>query len=121
MSHIVSTKLDFNREHVPHLQKAVQEVGGKWQGWGEVQTYSTRETGYRIQLPGWKYPVVFEEDGTVKYDNFNGNWGEQGKLDTLLQLFTNNVIQHSAKKLGYKEISRKINEKGQLVVELVGR
>ena len=41
-----------------------------------------------VQLPDWRYPVVCNlSSGELKYDNYNGRWGEQQHLDSFLQSY----------------------------------
>src|SRR5262245_30915404 len=48
---------------------------------GAAQLFSGSVTGLAVQLPGWHYPVVCETTtGQVKYDNFEGRWGDQKEL-----------------------------------------
>ena len=44
-------------------------------------------TGDAVQLPDWRYPVVFDLDGGAKFDDFEGRWGERRHLDALLQSY----------------------------------
>lgn len=53
-----------------------------------VKLFSDEATGYCVQLPRWRYPVVCNTDaGVVKYDNYEGHWGEQALLDSLCQSY----------------------------------
>ena len=53
-----------------------------------VKLFSDTVTGLAVQLPGWNYPVVCDvASGELKYDNFNGHWGNQHELDKFLQIY----------------------------------
>ncbi len=53
-----------------------------------VQLFSEEATGYCVELPRWRYPVVCDVDsGTVRFDNYEGRWGEQRHLDRLMQSY----------------------------------
>jgi len=42
---------------------------------GTAKLYSGQAEGLIVQLPGWQYPTVIDTlSGTVRYDNFSGNW-----------------------------------------------
>lgn len=43
----------------------------------------TTHSGLVVELPGWRYPVVVKDDGSVVYDNFNGFWGDIRELRKL--------------------------------------
>ena len=55
-----------------------------------------------MQLPGWRYPAVIEPlTGVVRYDNFNGVWGEQAQLDRFMQSYAVEKAKLEARKKGY--------------------
>lgn len=55
-----------------------------------------------MKLPGWNYPVVFDlTTGQVAFDNYNGRWGEQSKLDALLQMYAVEKAKIEARKKGH--------------------
>ncbi|MBL6706207.1 MAG: DUF1257 domain-containing protein [Planctomycetaceae bacterium] len=38
-----------------------------------AKLFSTKATGYCVELPDWSYPIVCDvESGRVHFDNFNG-------------------------------------------------
>jgi hypothetical protein len=55
---------------------------------GTAELFSGAATGLLVQLPGWQYPAVIDTlTGTVRYDNFNGHWGDDQHLLRLLQRY----------------------------------
>ncbi|TWT55483.1 hypothetical protein [Allorhodopirellula solitaria] len=55
---------------------------------GEVKLFSETVTGLAVQRRQWRYPVVFHTTpGETKYDNDQGYWGKQARLDEFLQAF----------------------------------
>jgi len=55
---------------------------------GTTKLYSGEATGLAVKLPDWRYPVVFQTaTGEAKYDNFNGRWGDQARLNEFLQAY----------------------------------
>jgi len=55
-----------------------------------------------VELPEWRYPVVCDvESGSVHYDNFNGRWGEQSRLDSLLQMYAVEKTRLEARRCGH--------------------
>src|SRR6185437_12207731 len=47
-----------------------------------VPPYSSTATGLSVELPNWRYPVVCDlHTGQVRYDNFEGRWGDQAELN----------------------------------------
>jgi hypothetical protein len=55
---------------------------------GTATLFSGEATGLLLRLPGWLYPAVFNTaSGTVKYDNYNQEWGAQKHLDAFMQAY----------------------------------
>ena len=100
MSHIVTIQ---TRLHDPaaisaacHRLKLAAPVEGS------VRLFSGEATGLIVQLPGWRYPTVIDTlTGAVRYDNFDGTWGEQQHLDRFLQMYAVERTKIEARKRGY--------------------
>jgi hypothetical protein len=61
--------------------KAAQNLGLKFTEGSQVRLYDGSTTkGLSVSLPGWNYPVVIKEDGTIVYDNYHGHWGDIKQL-----------------------------------------
>lgn len=43
--------------------------------------------GMAVHIPGWHYPIVITNDGTVKGDNYGGSWGDPALLNKLKQAY----------------------------------
>ena len=86
MSHIVSVQ---TRVHDPvALAAACTRLKLDAPVQGTAELFSGEATGLIVKLPGWTYPVVVDAlTGTVRYDNYEGRWGEQQELDRLLQMY----------------------------------
>ena len=51
------------------------------------------------ELPGWQYPAVIDtQSGVVRYDNYEGHWGDQQHLDRFLQLYAVEKAKLEARK-----------------------
>lgn len=86
MSHIVSIKTEI-RDPIA-VRAACRRMRIDEPVHRTVKLFSAEATGYCVQLPRWRYPVVCDTDsGTVHFDNYEGHWGEQSHLDRLLQLY----------------------------------
>lgn len=67
-----------------------------------AKLFTSTETGLTVKLPGWTYPVVFDvATGGVKFDNFNGRWGQQQELDRFLQAYACERAKIEARKKGH--------------------
>ena len=59
-------------------------------------------TGLAVQLPEWQYPVVCDTaSGQLKYDNFNGRWGDPAQLDRFLQAYAVERARAEARRRGH--------------------
>lgn len=93
MSHTVKTK-SVAVKNPALLEKAVQALAAQGINISlpnglnnqSVKLYQGNYNGIAVKLDGWNYPVVIDTNkGELAYDNFNGSWGKQEQLDTLLQ------------------------------------
>jgi len=68
---------------------------------GTAELFSGQASGLMLKLPGWQYPVVINTgDGSVKYDNYSGQWGDQKHLDRLLQAYAVEKAKLEARRFG---------------------
>ena len=87
-----------------------------------VKLFSDIVTGLAVKLPGWSYPVVCDvTTGQVKFDNFNGHWGEQTELDKFLQLYAVEKARIEARKQGHTVTEQPLQDGSiKLVVQIGG-
>jgi hypothetical protein len=64
--------------------------------------------GIAVELPDWKYPVLFDLDtGEVYYDNYDGYWGDEKWLNLLKQIYTaQKTIKAVKKQFGLRVASK---------------
>ena len=99
MSHIVMIKTQV--KDAVALASACRRLGLAEPVRETVQLFSGQATGLAVRLQNWQYPVVVDvEAGVVKYDNFNGEWGEQRWLDQLLQAYAVEKARLEARRQG---------------------
>ncbi len=100
MSHIVTIQ---TRVHDPvAVSAACRRLGLAEPVQGIAQLFSGEASGLLISLPGWKYPAVIDTaTGQVRFDNFEGRWGEQQHLDRFLQAYAVERAKLEARKKGY--------------------
>ena len=105
MSHIVTIQTQV-RDPVAvaaacQRQKLPQPVQGRF------RLFSGEVAGLGVELPGWRYPVVCQtETGEVKFDNFEGRWGEQRHLDAFLQGYAVEKAKLEARRRGHSVIEQ---------------
>jgi hypothetical protein len=69
---------------------------------GTTKLFSATATGYAVQLPGWRYPVVIDTAaGQVKFDNYGGHWGDRKELDRFFQAYAIEMAKLEARKKGH--------------------
>lgn len=66
-----------------------------------VQLFSGQVTGWAVELPGWRYPVVADlVNGRLQFDNYGGHWGDPCQLDRLLQMYAVEKAKLEARRRG---------------------
>ena len=83
-----------------------------------VRLFSADAIGLSVKLPGWRYPVVIDTaEGSIKYDNYEGRWGDSEKLGQLLQMYAVEKAKIEARKKGYSVIEQ-ARQDGSIVVQI---
>ena len=86
MSHIVTIETEVRDQQA--LGAACRRLKLSEPVLQTVQLFSGQATGYCVQLPDWRYPVVCDlSAGRIAYDHFQGRWGVQRHLDALMQSY----------------------------------
>jgi hypothetical protein len=86
VSHIVTIETDIR--DAAAVQAACARLNFAAPVERTVELYSGRVTGLAVELPGWNYPVVCNmQTGQVRFDNFEGRWGDQAELNRFLQAY----------------------------------
>ena len=99
MSHIVTVSTTV--KDAVAVQAACRRLGLPAPEHRTVRLFSGEATGLAVQLPDWQYPVVCElATGTLKYDNFNGRWGDQSRLDAFIQAYAVEKTKIEARRAG---------------------
>jgi hypothetical protein len=86
---------------------------------GTATLYSGEASGLLVQLPGWEYPAVIDTlTGVVRYDNYNGAWGDPVHLDRFLQRYAVEKARLEARKKGYTVTEQALQD-GSIKLQLV--
>ena len=100
MSHLVSIKTQVQDPIA--IQSACERLKLPAPVFGKAHLFTSEVTGWQIKLPDWLYPVVCETNrGEVKFDNFNGRWGDQSKLDAFFQAYAVEKAKSEARRAGH--------------------
>jgi hypothetical protein len=117
MSHIVTIQ---TKVHDPHaVAAACRRLNLSPPVQGTAKLYSGEAEGLVVHLPGWKYPAVVDPlTGTVRYDNFQGYWGDQAQLDRFLQAYAVERATLEARKHGHA-VSEQVLQDGSIRLTIV--
>lgn len=100
MSHLVTIKTQM--KDATALAAACRRLGLAEPVRETVQLFSGQATGLAVRLPNWQYPVVVDVDAAeIRFDNFEGNWGEISALERLTQAYAVELARLEARKKGY--------------------
>ncbi|MBI4474387.1 MAG: DUF2997 domain-containing protein [Acidobacteria bacterium] len=97
MSHTAQTKVEYRDKGA--LGKAILGMGGKVLGEGQYRLFGGPETGFGFTLSGWRYPLVLTSDGTLKFDDYEGEWGNRADLDRLKIEYAAAVVESKCAEL----------------------
>jgi hypothetical protein len=76
---------------------------------GTAKLFSGELTGLLVNLPEWQYPVVIDlTSGVVRYDDFEGRWGERRHLDRFLQLYAVEKAKIEANRRGHSCLEQQL-------------
>jgi hypothetical protein len=68
---------------------------------GTARLYAAEASGLLLHLPQWRYPVVLDlSQGEIRFDNFEGKWGDRSHLDRFLQMYAVERAKLEARKAG---------------------
>ena len=109
MSHIVQIKTQI--KDIAGIRAACTRLKIKQPEQGTFKLFSNSATGWAVQLPDWTYPVVCNvSTGEVKFDTFNGRWGDQKELDKFLQAYACEKARIEARRKGHTVTETKLND-----------
>jgi len=116
MSHIVV--IETRVYDAAALTVACRRLGLAEPVHGNVRLFSGDATGLTVKLLGWRYPIVVDiADGSIKYDNYEGRWGDPEKLGRLLQMYAVEKAKIEARKQGYC-VSEQARQDGSIVLQI---
>lgn len=88
----------------------------------KFELFDSHAIGWGVELTGWRYPVVCQtETGELKYDNFNGHWGDSVHLQSFVQRYAAEAAKLAARRNGHTVIEQPLaNGSIQLVIQVGG-
>jgi hypothetical protein len=88
---------------------------------GTAVLYGGQVNGLLVRLPGWTYPAVVDlATGEVRFDNFEGRWGDRAHLDRFLQLYAVELVKLQARTQG-RPVTERALEDGSIQLQIVER
>ncbi|PQO43835.1 DUF1257 domain-containing protein [Blastopirellula marina] len=109
MSHIVTIQTELR--DVEAIRLAARRLLLPEPTFGAVRLFSTCATGWQIQLPQWRYPVVADiNSGKLEFDNYDGRWGERRHLDRFLQGYAVEKAKLEARRRGHVVVEQPLND-----------
>src|SRR5215813_793217 len=117
MSHVVTIQTKI---HDPiAVAAACQRMNLAAPVQGTAQLFSGEATGLIVQLPGWEYPAVIDTlTGTIRYDNYEGRWGDQQHIDRLIQMYAVEKAKLEARRKGYA-VSEQALQDGSIRLNII--
>jgi hypothetical protein len=87
-----------------------------------VTLFSGTATGLAVQLPGWQYSVVCDTaSGQLRFDNYEGRWGDRSELDRFLQTYAIEMARLEARRNGHTVTERPLEDGSiQLTIQVGG-
>jgi hypothetical protein len=117
MSHIVS--IQTKARDPAAIAAACRRLNLAEPEQGTARLYRSEASGLIVKLPGWHYPVVIDlATGEVRYDNFQGYWGEQQHLDRFLQIYAVEKVKQEARTKGY-QVSEQALQDGGIRLQII--
>lgn len=88
--------------HVRFGVGAGVKIPGLHHVFGAAKLFSGSKTGWQVQLPEWRYPVVIDVNtGHMDFDDFEGRWGDRQHLNRFLQAYAVEMTKIEARKKGH--------------------
>ncbi len=109
MSHIVSIQTEVRDPAA--IRSACARLRLPEPVFGKSKLFSSSATGWAVQLPDWRYPVVCDvATAKIAFDNYGGRWGDQRHLNRFLQGYAVEKAKLEAVKKGHSVIEQTLDD-----------
>ena len=116
MSHIVTIKTQIRE--TAGVAAACRRLALPGPVHGTADLYGGQATGLLVQLPDWLYPAVIDTaSGRIRYDNYEGCWGEEKQLHRFLQAYVVERSRLEARKKSYQTTEQSLTD-GSIMVDI---
>lgn len=100
MSHIVQIQTEVR--DAAAIGAACRRLALPEPVFGATKLFSNSATGWAVQLPEWRYPIVCDVNtAKIALDDFGGRWGDRKQLDRFLQAYGVERTKIEARKKGH--------------------
>lgn len=99
MSHTV--KMDVQIRDLAVFTEAMIALGATVLGEGSHKLYESTEIGHGFRLPGFTFPVVATKSGDLRFDDYEGRWGDRRLIDSAVETYTLGVARQAAEAQGW--------------------
>ena len=100
MSHVVEIKTEVRDEVA--VRAACRRLALPQPTVGTFHLFEKEVQGLGVLLPNWIYPTVVDlASGQVRYDTYNGRWGDVAQLGRFLQGYAVEKATLEARKRGH--------------------
>ena len=107
MSHIVTIETEIR--DVAAIGAACRRLRLPVPVFGTTELFGGSKTGWKVQLPDWKYAVVCDvESGVIHFDNYGGAWGEQRWLGQFMQAYAVERAKIEARRKGHRVVEQSL-------------
>jgi hypothetical protein len=116
LSHIVQIQTEVRDPAAVHA--ACRRLGLLEPANGTARLYGGQVSGLLVQLPDWRYPVVIDTaSGAIRYDNYEGCWGDEQHLHRLLQAYVVERARIEARKKNFVTSEQSLAD-GSILIEI---
>ncbi|WP_152053743.1 DUF1257 domain-containing protein [Tautonia marina] len=100
MSHIVT--LETQIRDTQAVAAACRRLGLPAPERGIARLFAGEAEGLLVRLPGWRYPLVLDTArGTLRYDHYEGRWGDPAELGRFQQSYAVEKARIEAHRRGH--------------------
>ena len=106
MSHIVTIQVEV--KDFDAIKSTARRLNLKEPIHGKAMIFNTKIEGVIVELGhDWIYPVVCVlETGEVKFDTFNGNWGDEKHLHRFVQQYAVEKVAIESRRHGHSVVEQ---------------
>ena len=99
-SHTMTVKVELSNREA--FKRAVESMGGNVGGIGRHTMFDgTKVDGRAFNLPGWKMDLILTDKNGLKFDDYNGRWGNPADVGKLENAYGIAAAEMAAETLGW--------------------